>query len=346
MTTPKAGDGIQPLLDVRGLRTVFDGGDGPMPAVDGVSFSVGRGESVGLVGESGCGKTVTALSLMGLVPDPPGRVLPGGSVRLDGTELLGLSRRDWRRVRGRRVGMVFQEPMSSLNPVIRVGDLVAEVVRAHGHQGRAAAHRRAVELLTEVGLGESTRIARRYPHELSGGMRQRVMLAMALAADPELLIADEPTTALDVTIQAQILDLLELLRRRRGMALLLITHDLAVVSRMCERVLVMYAGQVVEAGPVARVFSAPRHPYTKGLIQAVRRVEPGSEPLPTLPGRVPAPGAWPQGCRFRDRCPESWDQCGQEAPPLFEVDDREDWTSRCWLEDEPRDDTDRQEASE
>jgi len=257
------------LLEVKELRTWFEGEAGTVRAVDGVSFSVGEGEVVGLVGGSGCGKTVTALSVLGLVPQPPGRIQAGSSIRLGDLELVGASPRELRAVRGRRVGMIFQEPMSSLNPVYTVGEQIGESLRLHRGVGRREARRLCVGLLEEVGIPEPERRRRQYPHELSGGMQQRVMIAMALAAEPELLIADEPTTALDVTTQAQILALLARLRESRGMALLLITHDLAVVAETCHRVLVMHRGRIVEADSVEAVFHRPRHPHTRSLLDSL-----------------------------------------------------------------------------
>jgi len=256
------------LLEVRDLRTWFEGDAETVRAVDGVSFSVGEGEVVGLVGESGCGKTVTALSILGLVPEPPGRIQEGTSIRLGGRELVGASARELRSIRGRRVGMIFQEPMSSLNPVYTVGEQIGEALRLHRGVRRREARRLSVDLLDEVGIPEPGRRRTQYPHELSGGMRQRVMIAMTLAAEPELLIADEPTTALDVTTQAQILGLLDRLRSSRGMAMLLITHDLAVVAERCRRVLVMRHGRIVEEGSVEAIFREPRHPYTRYLVYA------------------------------------------------------------------------------
>ena len=298
-----------PLLDLRTLVTAFHTPAGRVPAVDGVSLAVERGRALGLVGESGCGKSVTAMSILRLVA-PPG-VIESGSILLDGpdgpVDLVSLPEPQLRRIRGGRIGMVFQEPMTSLNPVFTVGDQVAEVVLLHRDTTRAAARRRALEMLRLVRIADPERRLQEYPHQLSGGMRQRVMIAMALACEPDLLIADEPTTALDVTIQAQILDLLADLRRRLGMALILITHDLGVVAETCDDVAVMYAGRIVEQAPVARLFAAPRHPYTIGLLAA--RPDPEGErsatarqPLRTIPGAVPPPRAFPSGCRFHPRC--------------------------------------------
>ncbi|MEX0843531.1 MAG: ABC transporter ATP-binding protein [Gemmatimonadota bacterium] len=319
------------LLQVQDLRTWFEGEDAVSKAVDGVSFGVDEGETVGIVGESGCGKTVTSLSLMGLVPDPPGRIVEGSSIRLKGRELVGLSNREMSRIRGNEMAMIFQEPMSSLNPVYTVGDQIREVLRRHRQLTRREAGGIAVDLLGEVGIPEPERRFREYPHQLSGGMLQRVMIAMALSCEPGLLIADEPTTALDVTIQAQILDLLRRLGETRGMAVLLITHDLGVVAEVCDRVLVMYAGQLVETGPVEAIFSDPRHPYTQGLLNSLPGAEDGRTRLRPIAGTVPTPDRWPRGCRFRDRCPRAWERCA-EAPPLLEVGGASSRRSRCWLE--------------
>jgi peptide/nickel transport system ATP-binding protein len=327
------------LLEVKDLRTRFRTDQGEVRAVDGVSFHVGQGEAVGLVGESGCGKTVTALSVMGLVPEPAGQVLPGSSIRLEGRELVGLPPRELRRLRGRRMAMIFQESMSSLNPVYTVGSQLREALVLHRGLGRREAREKGVALLREVGIGEPDRRFDEYPHQLSGGMRQRVMVAMALCSEPDLLIADEPSTALDVTIQAQILDLLADLRERRGMALLLITHDLGVVAEVCDRVVVMYAGQVVEEGRVREIFRGPRHPYTRGLLGSLPRLGDRRSRLRPIPGNVPSPLRWPRGCRFRERCPHAWDRCAAEPPPLLPVEGGGEpgapRTSRCWLLVEP-----------
>jgi oligopeptide/dipeptide ABC transporter ATP-binding protein len=300
-------------------------------AVDGVSFQVQRGQVVGVVGESGSGKSVTALSIMGLVPEP-GRVQEGSRVVLGGRELTSLKPRAMRALRGRELSMIFQEPMTSLNPVFPVGDQVAEAVRVHAAVGRREARERAVSLLDRVGIPDAGQRAGEYPHQLSGGQRQRVMIAMALANEPSLLIADEPTTALDVTIQAQILELLLELRDEMGMAVMLITHDLGVVAETCDRVAVMYGGQVVEEGPVADVFDDPAHPYTRGLMAAVPRPDARGRELAVIPGSVPSPAAWPSGCRFRPRCRHAWAQC-ERAPELLRVGRHQ--FARCWLVERP-----------
>jgi peptide/nickel transport system ATP-binding protein len=323
----------EPLLKVSDLRTFFYSDVGVARSVDGVSFAIGRGETVGLVGESGCGKSVTALSIMRLVR-PPGRIEPGSRIRFEGRELTELPEPEMRKVRGNRVAMIFQEPMTALNPVFTVGDQIAEVARIHQGASRREAHARAVEMLELVGIPSPQQRAKEYPHQLSGGMRQRVVIAMALVMSPALVIADEPTTALDVTIQAQILELLAGLQQRVGMSILLITHDLGVVAETCSRVIVMYGGEVVEEASVGELFSAAHHPYTEGLLGAMPRVGQEKERLATIPGTVPPPTAWPSGCRFRDRCRYSWDRCAAEHPPLYQVGVAH--VSRCHLADEPQ----------
>jgi peptide/nickel transport system ATP-binding protein len=324
-----------PLLSVRDLRTWFFTDAGTSRAVDGVSFDIEEGEAVGIVGESGCGKTITSLSVMGLVPAPPGRIMEGSSIRFREEELVGLPERRLRKIRGNSIAMIFQEPMSSLNPVYSAGSQIEETLRLHRGLSNKEARRVGIELLREVGIPEPERRFDEYPHQLSGGMRQRVMIAMALSCEPGLLIADEPTTALDVTIQAQILALLAELRRRRRMALLLITHDLGVVAEVCDRVIVMYAGEIVESGPVKEIFLRPRHPYTRGLLESLPAARNPGEALRPIPGTVPTPTAWPSGCRFRERCPHAWERCASEMPPLFPVADSVSGASRCWLEMEP-----------
>lgn len=321
-----------PLLAVHDLRVSFNTDAGVARAVDGVSFTVSAGETVGLVGESGSGKSLTALSMLRLVP-AGGKLAPDSRVEFDGTDVLALSEPALRTLRGRRLAMVFQEPMTALNPVLTVGDQVAEVVRVHTQKSRADAWQMAVDALTRVGIPDPAERAKQYPHELSGGMRQRVMIAMALVLEPALLIADEPTTALDVTIQAQILELLREMSARMGMAVLLITHDLGVVAEMASRVLVMYAGEIVEEAPVEMLFAAPAHPYTEGLLAAVPTLDITRDRLQTIPGTVPAPTHWPAGCRFRDRCPHAWDRCAIDAPALLQVSPAH--RARCHLVQEP-----------
>jgi peptide/nickel transport system ATP-binding protein len=311
-----------PLLEVEDLRTFFHADGEVARAVDGVSFTVASGETLAIVGESGSGKSVTSLSIMRLVPTPPGEIA-GGVVRFRGRDLRLLSERAMRRVRGNEISMIFQEPMSSLNPLLTVGEQIAEVVRLHRGLGRAAARRHAVEMLARVNIPDPERRAGEYPHRLSGGMRQRVMIAMALACHPALLIADEPTTALDVTIQAQILQLIRALQAEMGMSVLFITHNLGVVAQLADRVAVMYAGRIVEQGDVATVFASPLHPYTRALLRSIPRVEGGGRDpahrLLSIPGQVPSPAALPPGCSYAPRCPLADDQCRCEMPSIIEV---------------------------
>ena len=322
----------EPILSVHDLRTYFYTGAGVARSVDGVSFDVMPGETLGIVGESGCGKSVTALSVLRLVR-PPGRIEPGSRIEFEGRDLLALGERELREVRGDRVSMIFQEPMTALNPVFQVGEQIAEVVRVHGKGSRREAQDRAVEMLESVGIPDPARRAKQYPHELSGGMRQRVMIAMALVLNPAVVLADEPTTALDVTIQAQILELLADLQSRLGTAIVMITHDLGVIAEIARRVVVMYAGEVVEQATVATLFETPHHPYTEGLMAAMPQLGGGMDRLNVIPGTVPPPTAWPVGCRFHDRCPYAWERCVREHPPLYDVGERH--VSRCHLADEP-----------
>ena len=322
------------LLEVENLRTWFDTERGVARAVDGVSFTVSRGEILGIVGESGCGKSVTSLSIMRLVPEPPGRIVEGSSIRMRGEELTTATTKRMRQIRGNDIAMIFQEPMTSLNPVYTVGDQIAEALRLHRGMSRREARAEAVKVLRTVGVPDAEKRVASYPHELSGGQRQRVMIGMALCCEPDLLVADEPTTALDVTIQAQILELLLELRERLGMAVMLITHDLGVVAEVCDRVAVMYAGQIVEQGTAEQIFGEPRHPYTEGLLQSVPRLGEKAERLASIPGVVPAPTHWPVGCRFHDRCPYGWDLCVREHPDLLPTPDGR--VSRCWLEKHPQ----------
>ena len=303
------------LLQVRGLKTWFDTDRGLFRAVDGISFDVPRGRTVGLVGESGCGKSVTSLSLMGLVASPPGTVT-ADSIRFEGQDLLGLSPQARRLLRGNRMSMVFQEPMTSLNPVHTIGRQLIEVIRAHRQISLQAARARAIEVLELVRIPSAAQRLDDYPHHLSGGMRQRVMIAMALACEPALLIADEPTTALDVTIQAQILELMRDLQQRLGMAILIITHDLGVIAELADDVIVMYAGQIVESAPVSALFNDPQHPYTIGLLGSIPRLDVERDRLSTIEGTVPSPARQPAGCRFAPRCPFSDARCHAEPPPL------------------------------
>jgi len=309
------------LLRVENLQTYFFTDAGVLRAVDGVSLRIAPGETLGVVGESGCGKTVTALSILRLVPDPPGRIV-GGRVTFEGTELLGLDAERMRKMRGSAISMIFQEPMTSLNPVFTVGDQIAEGVRLHQNLSRRAAWEKAVEMLRLVQMPDPDRRAREYPHQLSGGMRQRVMIAMALACGPRLLIADEPTTALDVTIQAQILELLNELKSKLKMAVMLITHDLGVIADTAQRVVVMYAGRVVEEASVRDLFANPRHPYTQGLLASIPTLEKGAgarKRLQAIPGVVPSLLDLPPGCRFSDRCPLAVPECRGAEPELRQV---------------------------
>jgi peptide/nickel transport system ATP-binding protein len=325
-----------PVLRVHDLKTYFvtNRGSGTARAVDGVSFELAAGETLGIVGESGCGKTVMSLSILRLIPEPPGHILPGSFIEFEGRNLLTLPPRELRAVRGNRIAMVFQEPMTSLNPVLPVGVQVAEAALVHQKLSRAAARTRAIDLLRLTGIPDPETRVDDYPHQLSGGMRQRVMIAMALICHPQILIADEPTTALDVTIQAQILDLLGRLRRELNMAVLLITHDLGVVAGSADRVVVMYAGQVVETAATRALFAAPQHPYTEGLLASIPRLDHPRERLRSIPGSVPPATAWPSGCRFHPRCPYAWDKCRTEEPPLLETGTA-GHTARCWLVAEP-----------
>jgi oligopeptide/dipeptide ABC transporter ATP-binding protein len=308
-----------PLLEVRDLTVRFGRGERAVTALERVSFSIAPGEVLGLVGESGCGKSLTVLAILGLVPSPPGWIA-GGQVVFEGRDLTTLPERDLEALRGERIAMIFQEPMSALNPVFTVGEQIAEVLRVHRRIGRAAARAEAVRLLARVGIPDPARRAANYPHELSGGMRQRAMIAIALACRPRLLIADEPTTALDVTIQAQILALLAELQRETGMAVLLITHDLGVVAQFARRVCVMYAGRIVEEAPTATLFAAPAHPYTEALLRSIPATAEEDAPrLPAIPGTVPPLSALPPGCRFHPRCAHARAACATALPEPLPV---------------------------
>jgi oligopeptide/dipeptide ABC transporter ATP-binding protein len=327
-TNPAVATQGGPLLDVRGLRTYFHVMDGTVKAVDGVDFAIPRGGTVGLVGESGCGKSVTAHTIMRVIDIPPGEIA-GGEVWFDGRDLLKLSKDKMRLVRGGEIAMIFQEPMTSLNPVFTIGDQISEAILLHNKVNKKEAWDRAIDSLRLVGVSAPERRVKQYPHELSGGMRQRAMIAMALSCNPKLLIADEPTTALDVTIQAQILGLIQELQARTGTALLLITHDLAVVAETVETIAVMYAGRIVETGTVEQVLLSPQHPYTQGLISSIPGVKKRGEALSVIKGVVPNPFRMPPGCKFQPRCPFAWDRCGQEEPPLLATTSGA--TSRCFL---------------
>jgi peptide/nickel transport system ATP-binding protein len=305
-----------PLLDVRNLSLSFATAEGDLPIIRDVNFSVARGERVGIVGESGCGKTVTGLSLLRLLPPHSARL--AGQILFEGRDLTTLSAREMRAVRGRDIAMIFQEPMSALDPVFTVGDQISEAYRTHFPVSRAEGRERAIAALAEVGIPAPARRCDEYPHQLSGGMRQRVMIAMALICEPKLLIADEPTTALDVTVQSQITDLLHALSERTGTALLFITHDLGVVAETCTRMITMYAGEVVEDSPVDDVLLRPRHPYTSGLLRSLPSLSARRSVLPSIPGRVPSPGAMPSGCRFQPRCSHAIDAC-RERQQMIEL---------------------------
>ncbi|MCY7307791.1 MAG: ABC transporter ATP-binding protein [Rhodoferax sp.] len=307
----------EPILSVRGLTTTFRTETGVFAAVDDVSFDVAPGEVLGIVGESGSGKSVTALSILGLLPDPPGRIA-SGSIRFDGREIVGLPKKALRSLRGPSIGMIFQEPMTSLNPVFRIGDQITETIRAHESISKADARKRAIGLLDRVGIAMAGQRLDDYPHQLSGGMRQRVMIAIALACSPRLLLADEPTTALDVTIQAQLLDLLRDIQRDTGMAVVIITHNMGVIAEFADRVLVMYAGRVAEQGTVDAVFSTPRHPYTVGLLGSTPSLEREEARLTTIPGVLPQLSQILPGCRFAPRCGRRTDACTAAKPPLVE----------------------------
>ena len=324
---PALGPETDNVLEVTGLRTHFGTIDGIVKAVDGVSFRIKRGQTLGVVGESGCGKSVTAMSIMRLI-ERPGEIV-AGTATLNGTDLLALSDKEMEATRGDRMAMIFQEPMTSLNPVFTCGDQIVEALTLHMGLGRGAARRRAVEMLKKVGIPEPEQRARQYPHELSGGMRQRVMIAMALSTEPELLIADEPTTALDVTIQAQILELMKDLREQNDMAIMLITHDLGVVAEMADEVVVMYGGKVVERSDAITIYEEPHHPYTRGLLASLPKLGDKRRRLEVIKGVVPNPLNLPSGCLFKRRCPTAMPVC-DSAPPVRQL--AGDHISRCWLE--------------
>ena len=318
---------MPPLLQIRDLRVCFDTDDGVVQAVTDVSLRLERGEVLGLVGESGCGKSATAMSIPRLLPRPTARI--EGEILLDGRNLLQLPVPELRQIRGRRIGMIFQDPMTSLSPLHRVGEQIAEVVRLHETVSDANARERALQWMAEVGIPDPAARSRAYPHELSGGLQQRVMIAMALILEPDLIIADEPTTALDVTIQAQVLELLRRLHRRES-GVLLITHDMGVVWEMCTRVAVMYAGEIVEEAPAEAFFAAPQHPYARALLEAMPSAATRGQLLRAIPGQVPSPLNWPTSCRFRDRCPLAFARC-IEHPPLLPCGQQR--AARCWLAD-------------
>ncbi len=324
-------EGMAQLLEVTNLRTEFKTAAGTIRAVDGVDLSVGKGETLGIVGESGCGKSITSLSIMQLLPKGLGKVA-AGEVRFNGENMLDFSERKMRSIRGNEMAMIFQEPMTSLNPVFKIGKQIAESARYHHGVSKHKAKDMAVDMLTKVGIPRPEKVAASYPHELSGGMRQRVMIAMAMVCNPKLLIADEPTTALDVTIQAQILDLMRELQKSEGTSILMITHDLGVVAEMCDRVVIMYAGQVVEETDVKTLFKEPKHPYTQSLLASLPQLNSDQERLASIPGQVPNPLDMPHGCRFAPRCQFAKEICRAEAPELTEVEPGH--KSRCLLQQE------------
>jgi oligopeptide/dipeptide ABC transporter ATP-binding protein len=322
---------MDPILNVKGLKTYFYTSEGIVKSVDGVDFSIGRGEIVGLVGESGCGKSVTSLSIMRLFPSPPGKIVEG-SIEFEGLDLVKIPEAKMRQIRGNDISMIFQEPMTSLNPVFTIGDQIEETIRLHTKLGRKAARMRAVELLKIVGIPSAENVLKDYPHQLSGGMRQRVMIAIAVACNPKLLIADEPTTALDVTIQAQILDLMREIQKESDTSIILITHDLGVVAEVCSRVIVMYAGRVVEETDVFTLFENPKHPYTQGLLKSIPKLTERRERLDSIPGSVPTPIAMPKGCKFAPRCSFATEACWNQEPNLKQVaDGSAAHQVRCWL---------------
>lgn len=317
------------LLEVKHLRTeFFSSKKSSVTAVDDVSFDIKKGEIVGLVGESGCGKSVTSLSIMQLLKDTPGKIT-NGEVIFQGHNLLDASKKEMLDIRGDKMSMIFQEPMSSLNPSMRIDKQMIEGIRLHTPLTKAEARKKAADILSQVGIPDPQRVLKNYPHQLSGGMIQRVMIAMAMSCEPDLLIADEPTTALDVTIQAQILELMKKIQQDKGMSILLITHDLGVVAEMCSRVIVMYAGKIVEEAPVEILFANPTHPYTQGLIASVPKLGSGVKVLPSIPGSVPDLSAMPKGCRFAPRCKYATEKCHQEQPELLSVGEKQ--KCRCWL---------------
>lgn len=317
------------VLQVKNLKTHFTTSKGVAKAVDGVDFTLHKGETLGIVGESGCGKSITSLSLLRLIPSPPGKIVEG-EILLNNKDIVHMKEEELRKVRGNQISMIFQEPMTSLNPIIPVGEQIAETIRLHQRLPRKQAWQKAVDLLEMVGLPSPEKRARQEPFQLSGGMRQRVMIAMALACTPEVLIADEPTTALDVTIQAQILELMKDLQRQIGMSIIFITHDLGVVSEVCDQVAVMYAGQVVEHRNAKDLFKTPLHPYTQGLLGSLPNIHENQQELQTIEGSVPSPYDYPVGCRFADRCPHAREICRAEAPVLMETKDSETKV-RCFM---------------
>ena len=318
----------QTVLQIKELKTYFYTDSGEVPAVDGISFTINEGEVLGIVGESGCGKSVTSLSVMGLVPYPPGKIV-NGQILYRNEDLVQASEKRMRSIRGNDIAMIFQEPMTSLNPVLTIGDQVSESIRIHKNLKKKDAWQQAVKMLQIVGIPRAEQIVNEYPHQLSGGMRQRVMIAIAMSCQPKLLIADEPTTALDVTIQAQILDLIRKLNKEKGTAIMLITHDLGVVAEICERVIVMYGGKIVEEGSVSTILKNPKHPYTQGLIRSLPKIHEQEERLYSIPGNVPKPGSITKGCRFAPRCGQAFQECSEIDPELVYIEEAH--LCRCLL---------------
>jgi peptide/nickel transport system ATP-binding protein len=304
------------LLEIKNLKTYFFTEDGVVPAVDDISFHINPGETLGVVGESGCGKSITSLSILRLVQSPPGKILPGSEIILKGVDLLKLTEKEMRQVRGNKVSMIFQEPMTSLNPVFRIGDQISETLILHQGHNKESAKKKAIEMLKLVGIPRPEKVVDDFPHSLSGGMRQRAMIAMALACNPELLIADEPTTALDVTIQAQILELMKKLKNEINSSIMLITHNMGVVAETCDRIIVMYAGKIVEEGNVEEIFSQPMHPYTIGLLKSIPTIDVKQDKLDSIPGMVPNPLNMPKGCRFSPRCTKAMPICKEKQPGM------------------------------
>jgi len=308
---------VEPILKVNNLAVDFTTDKGTVRAIDGISFEVMPGETLAIVGESGCGKSVSSLSIIGLVPSPPGKIVEGSSIKFNDRELVGLSESEYRKVRGNDISMIFQEPMTALNPVLKISTQMIDVIRLHNKMSKAEAKARAIEMLETVGIPAPESRINEYPHQLSGGMRQRVMIAMALSCNPDLLLADEPTTALDVTIQAQVMTEMVRLQKKLGMAVILVTHDLGVVAESCQRVVVMYCGQIIEQGPVTEIFANPKHPYTEGLLKSIPVVREQKIPrLPTIEGMVPDLLHLPSGCRFVDRCEYAEEKCKANRPQL------------------------------
>jgi peptide/nickel transport system ATP-binding protein len=318
-----------PILRIKDLKVSFQSGKKLVPAVDGISFELKDGEILGIVGESGSGKSVTSLATMGLIPSPPGKI-ENGEIIFEGKDLKNISEKEWRKIRGNQISMIFQEPMTSLNPLFTIGNQLIEAIRLHTDLSKREAIVRSIELLKLVGIPRAEGILKEYPHQLSGGMRQRVMIAMAMACNPRVLIADEPTTALDVTIQAQILALMKDLNKKTNTTIILITHDLGVVAEICERVIVMYSGQIVEQGDVRTILKNPQHPYTKGLLKSVPDLRGKKERLYSIPGTVPTPGSIQKGCRFAARCSEAYGQCQEETPVLYKTE-KDGHEVRCFL---------------